>query len=492
MITRFVLILVVAFSLPQALVAQTIERISFDQPDSTTGYYLVIKPQSKKIKGVVLLLTSFVTPENLLTETKLHSVAFTNDLLTVVAPMKGKLYADRMAIDRINGLVNEIQKLYKIDNSKFALGGYGEAGNIALRYTELSYEHPHNFPLQPKAVFGIDTAVDLFGLWHWSERQVKKNFWPGAVGDAKYYLETMTRENGSIYNQAETYKALTPFYKADDTAGNEKYLRNVAVRLYYDSDIAWHLNNRRNSLYDTKMPDGSELINRLLLSGNSRAEFIASKKEGRRNDGTRHTSTVSIVDEVDCIQWIKKNMGIFEVHSWTPPYVLKAPKGWGLEQFALPPDFASAMTFKGVEDVRFAPGWGEQASEEYWSYSYLWWIDGKPGISAGSLQENLRTYYSGLVSENVKERNIAGSKMVPTVVSLSKIKSAEGDVQTFSGTIRMLDYMTQSPVVLNIIVHVKDCGALNQTAVFIEISPQHFKHAIWNQMDKINASFTCE
>jgi hypothetical protein len=29
-----------------------------------------------------------------------------------------------------------------------------------------------------------------------------------------------------------------------------------------------------------------------------------------------------------------------------------------LEHFALPPDFANQMTYKGVEDLRFTPGWG--------------------------------------------------------------------------------------------------------------------------------------
>lgn len=89
MITRFISIVLFALSLPQQSTGQAIERIAFDKEDSTAGYYLAITPESKKIKGVVILLTSFVSPASLLTETKLHSVAFTNDLLMVVAPMKG-------------------------------------------------------------------------------------------------------------------------------------------------------------------------------------------------------------------------------------------------------------------------------------------------------------------------------------------------------------------------------------------------------------------
>lgn len=47
-----------------------------DIEDSTEDYYLVITPQSKQVKGVVLFLTCFLSPEMLLPETKLHSAAW--------------------------------------------------------------------------------------------------------------------------------------------------------------------------------------------------------------------------------------------------------------------------------------------------------------------------------------------------------------------------------------------------------------------------------
>ena len=143
------------------------------------------------------------------------------------------------------------------------------AGGIALRYTELSYQNPSLYPFQPKAVFTIDSPVNIFGLWHWSEEQIKKNYWPGAVGDAHYYIDSMTKENGTIYNNPHRYRQLTPFYSQSDSIGNEQYLKTIPVRLYYDIDINWQLQNRRNSYYDTKMPDGSELIKRLMLIGNT-------------------------------------------------------------------------------------------------------------------------------------------------------------------------------------------------------------------------------
>jgi hypothetical protein len=487
---RFAMIFVIAF-VACSTYAQSIARVSFDAADSTDGYFLSITPQSNNIKGVVVLLTSFFPPDMLLTETKLHSVAYTNDLLFIAASMKKKLYADDVAVNRINTVFREISKRYPVTGIPLALMGYDEAGNIALRYIELTYQSPGSYPLQPKAVIAIDSPVDLFGLWRWSERQIKKNFWPGAVGDAKYYLETMTKEIGNIAENPVRYKSLTPFHKDSDSVGNEQYLKNVPLRLYYDTDIEWQITNRRNSLYDTKFPDGSELVNRLLLQGSKTAEFISSRK-GVRNNGARHPSTISIVDEVDCIQWLKTSLGIFDSRNWKAPYSLKVPQGWNVEVFSLPPDFAPSITFKGIEELRFAPGWGDSTRSDYWSYAYLWWLDANTTIDAPTLQSNLQAYYAGLVNRNIVERNIPASKVVPTQAMINKVKTATGDKETFSGTITMLDYMTQKPIILNSTVHVKPCIMDNRVADFIEISPQPYKHSIWKEFDALNKSFSCK
>src|SRR5215217_2367878 len=132
---------------------QTIEKITFDAQDSASGSYIAIPPASKQIKGVVVLLTSFIPPENLLPETKLHNTAYANDLLMVVASMKQKLYADSAAVSRLNHILKDIVNRFSADTSKFALAGFDEAGSIALRYTEFTYQHPEQFPVQPKAVF---------------------------------------------------------------------------------------------------------------------------------------------------------------------------------------------------------------------------------------------------------------------------------------------------------------------------------------------------
>ena len=474
--------------LPSLIYCQEIEKVIVDKKDSTGNYYLAIPPQSKNIKGVIVLLTSFLPPERLLPETKLHNIASVNDILTIVASTQQKLYADSAAVARVTGLLKHVAARYSADTSKFVLAGYDEAGNIALRYTELSYENPSAFTIQPKGVFGIDTPVDLFGLWHWAERQVKKNYWPGAVGDAKYYLDVMTKENGTIYTNPEVYKRLSPFNRAEEATGHERYLQKLAVRLYYDTDIEWQLKNRRNSFYDTKMADGSELINRLLLAGNEQAEFIASKQPGWRSDGVRHPNSISIVNEVECIHWIKRTLDIFDAHTWVAPYRLAIPHGWTTERFALPPDFAPGMTYKGVEDIRFAPGWGDIKSDEHWTYGFLWWLEGSPKPDAAGLQSNLKAYYDGLVLRNSKS---ISNKIIPTTTNVKKINTAAGDMETFQAVIRMTDYHTGQPMVLNGLIHVKACKDQSRTATWFELSPQAFGHPVWKQMNQVGVNFEC-
>jgi hypothetical protein len=104
----YVFLILLSFSFPFLSIAQNSDRISFDLNDSTSGYYLAIQPKSKQIRGAVILLTSFLAPEDLLSETKLHNVAYNNDILTVFAPMKQKLYADSFAVGRINAILKDI------------------------------------------------------------------------------------------------------------------------------------------------------------------------------------------------------------------------------------------------------------------------------------------------------------------------------------------------------------------------------------------------
>jgi hypothetical protein len=483
------LLLVTSFFVSLSSHAQYIERVTFDAKDSTNNFYLAVPPRSKEVKGVLVVLSNFYPLDVLMPETKLHNVAYANDLLTVFVSLQRYLYADSTTVNRISTVLQHVTTTYHADTAKFVLCGYGLAGNVALRYTELSRQFSATFPLQPKAVFTVSGPVDLFGLWHWCERIIKRDDSPEQLGDAGYLLDYMTRDIGTIYNHPERYKTLTPFNREDTLSGNERYLQRVPVRLYYDTDIAWWLTERHNNLFDTHLPDATALIGRLLAAGNKDAAFMPAKQPGRRINGSRFPEAFSIVDETECIQWIKQQLDIFDPVNYTPPYTLPMPKGWGIERFSFPIEFAPQIPYKGVEDVRFAPGWGDSSSAEHWTYAFLWWLEGKPVVDASTLAAHLTTYYSGLVGRNLISRHIPADKVIPTTAKIKKDRTVAGDTETYSGTISMLNYLTQKPQVLNCIVHVKPCDAKQHTAVFFEVSPQASTHPIWKEMEQLWSGF---
>jgi hypothetical protein len=165
--------------------------------------------------------------------------------------------------------------------------------------------------------------------------------------------------------------------------------------------------------------------------------------------------------------------------------------GWTSERIPFPISFAAGIPYKGVEDVRFAPGWGNPASEEYWSYEFLWWLDNNPVINEDTLNQNLQSYYTGLVNDNITRRNIAAGKVVPVKVVLKKINAAPGDINTYSGTVSMLDYMVQQPMLLNCLVHQKKCSVKNKTAILFEMSPQPFTNNVWQKLNQLQSGFDC-
>jgi hypothetical protein len=489
-----ILVAVVVFSLRAD--CQNIQKVVFEASDSVSGYYLAIPPSSGNIKGVLVVFCPYRGPESILPETKLHNVAAGNDLLTVYASLGMRLLPDESALGWMNKVFSSVLSRYKVDSSLFALGGFDLAGMSVLRYSELAREHSEQYGIHPGVVFGIASPVDLTGFYQLSERQIKKNFFPPTVGDAQFMLGLFNKEQGSLSEHPDHYTSLSPFTTAATSPGNERFLRHVALRLYYDTDLDWQLKTRRNGYYDTYLPDGSELIDRLLLQGNTKAEFVASKQPGMRSNGVRHANAYSIVDETDCIQWIIRELHIFSPSnpmSYIAPYTFSVPDGWRIERSAFPPPFAPAVKLTGIEELRLPAGWGVAGSEGYWSAAYLLWLDAGQKIDAGVLQENIRVYYDGLIvtGGGPVKNNIPADKMVSTRVAIKKVAAESDDVDTYTGTVDMLDFMAMKPIRLNLMAHVKSCGDGKHFPVFLETSPKPFGDGFWNELKGMKKGFKC-
>ena len=180
----------------------------------------------------------------------------------------------------------------------------------------------------------------------------------------------------------------------------------------------------------------------------------------------------------------------FHGKKWEAPYVLDTLKGWDVERFLIPISFAPGIPYKGVEDIRFTPGWAKKTTNEYWSYAFLWYLDGTPVFNAKTIENNLRAYYTGLIKVNSDSSKIA-DKLFPVTSSIRSKTTEKNDLKTFEGSVTMLDYMSKEPITINVVIHIKTCTGKDKTFVFHEISPMPYTDDVWKRLHQLWVNFKC-
>ena len=173
-------------------------------------------------------------------------------------------------------------------------------------------------------------------------------------------------------------------------------------------------------------------------------------------------------------------------------YSFPTPTGWQEEKIPFPIEFATQIPYKGLEILRFPPGWAFPTSDEHWTYSFVWWLDGRPDINEKNLQENMTMYYTGLIGRNITEKKIPANKVTPISVTIQKIETDSDDKETYGGKITITDYndSTFRALDLNCRIHKRECGS--HTAVIFQISPQPAGHAVWKSLNDLLKGFSCE
>ncbi len=287
-----------------------IKSVVYDTEDQHFGSYLVIKPAARTVKGILLLLPGFgQNAEDIFLDTNLHQLAFENDILTIGFAGKMRLTADSLIQEKINAVLQHAAERAYVDKENFFIGGFSAGGTIALRYAELCKQFPERFPLQPKAVFMADAPIDFFHSWKMHQSNIENNFSEIAVREAEWVGKSYRHYYGATPDEnPELFAELSPFSMDTKLGTNERFLKDVAVRAYHDVDIAWRLKNRNQTVRHSNFIATSELINRLQLLGNKKAEFVQTFQTGYRRNGERHPHSWSIIDETECIEWLMSLM----------------------------------------------------------------------------------------------------------------------------------------------------------------------------------------
>lgn len=170
-------------------------------------------------------------------------------------------------------------------------------------------------------------------------------------------------------------------------------------------------------------------------------------------------------------------------------YYFPRPPKWTIEKTSFPISFAPNIDFTGVEDLRFAPGWGNSKSNEYWAYTFLWFVRGKPRLNQDTLNHYLTQYYNGLYLSNMKNKTSAPPANF-TVADVRGIHPLLNDMDTYEGKITTLDFLTGKPITFNTRVRVRRYPQLNCTGIFFQVAPQDYSQPIWVKMNNLITGFS--
>ncbi len=167
---------------------------------------------------------------------------------------------------------------------------------------------------------------------------------------------------------------------------------------------------------------------------------------------------------------------------------LLAPDNWRGEILEFPLKFAPSLNYSGVEYVRFAPGWGKENANDYFSYTFLWEIDENPGLSSEKLESEMETYFNGLMEMIHK----TGSESSPKIKNAKAFFEKVNDVSYIGKVITHDAFVTKKEVTLNIIVNYQYCDLEQKHLVKFDLSPQSPEHSIWKKMNSITIDTTCK
>jgi hypothetical protein len=179
-----------------------------------------------------------------------------------------------------------------------------------------------------------------------------------------------------------------------------------------------------------------------------------------------------------------------------PPYKVPEPAGWAKETFPLPPAFAPDVTWKGVEELRFAPNWMKADADTFFSYAMLFWLSDDPKIETGTLERELLSYYRGLA------RAVFGARKQKIDVSTFTlaVKRADDDpgkrpdgepVEAYLGELKWTEpFTTGKPQTLRLEIHTWSAEKQKHRCIFICASPQPETAAVWKTLREIRAGCT--
>lgn len=208
------------------------------------------------------------------------------------------LMTDEETTDLLEVIADAV-RTHKLHAGNTFIGGFSSGGNVTMLLAKalLKSQKP---PVQLKAVFAVDSPLDLARLYEVSKRNLARGTFPEYKGEARMIVALLDSALGNPATNTAAYEARSPLM---NTSASVLPLKDLPVRLYTEPDTAWWRENRGAGYEDMNAFALEHIYHSLRAAGNTKAEFITTDGRGFQN-GRRHPHAWSIVDEMDLIKWI--------------------------------------------------------------------------------------------------------------------------------------------------------------------------------------------
>ncbi len=171
--------------------------------------------------------------------------------------------------------------------------------------------------------------------------------------------------------------------------------------------------------------------------------------------------------------------------------ILEAPKDWKKESFSFPLDFAPKLNFTGIEEARFAPGWSDKTSKEFWTYSFAWYVDNPINLTEQRLEELTAIYFNGL-TQMVGTGKGMKSADITNATAIFMDKTVVGEWQLFEGKVQLFDvFFSEQLIRLNVKVKALYCKQLDKHLVVFSFAPKAFDDKIWQVFEQVQTKANC-
>lgn len=165
-----------------------------------------------------------------------------------------------------------------------------------------------------------------------------------------------------------------------------------------------------------------------------------------------------------------------------PETVLTAPDTWGPEIFSFPLEFAPAIDYQGFEDIRFAPGWSDTTANDYFTYTFVWYLDSDPKLTIDLLTSHVKAYFGGLMT------GTSGRDDLPEVTA-SFTQKANGN---YAGSVDTYDaFFKKKDMTLHVTVESIHCKSTGKQIVWFRLSPKGLEDPLWQMFGAVKLKLDC-